>query len=224
MKLRLCLAWPKFHLILPLFFYVLIIKEGKLKKGIKKEGQIELNIYKTKANNGNKWVCEIHEPNKNKSRIWLGTYPTPEMAAIAHDVAVLALHGTSAMFNFTDSVSLLPVSKSTSPEDIREAAKAFTNTTTSSSFVNNLSVVTKPCLVECKSQDIRVLGGDNIEIMKNNDDDESKAMFFDEEVLFKMPGFLNSIAEGLLITPPSMKSALDWDNVDCETDLTLWTE
>jgi len=196
----------------------------KTKTGIKKFKETRHPIYKgvRQRYNGNKWVCEILEPNKKKSRIWFGTYPTPEMAAIAHDVAVLALHGTSAVFNFPDSVSLLPVSKSTSLEDIREAAKAFTNTTISSSFVNNLSVVTKPCLVECKSQEIRVLGGDNIEIMNN--DDESKAMFFDEEVLFNMPGFLNSMAEGLLITPPSMKSALDWDDVDCEIDLTLWTE
>jgi hypothetical protein len=148
----------------------------------------------------------------------------PIITKILHqNVAVLALHGTSAMFNFPDSMSLLPVSKSTSPEDIREAAKEFANTASSSSFVNNLSVVTKPCLVECKSQEIRVLGGDNIENMNNNDD-ESKAMFFDEEVLFNMPVFLDSMAEGLLITPPSMKSALDWDVVDCEMDLTLWTE
>ncbi|XP_039687047.1 dehydration-responsive element-binding protein 1F [Medicago truncatula] len=172
----------------------------KTKRGRKKFKETRHPIYKgvRQRNNGNKWVCEILEPNKKKSRIWLGTYPTPEMAAIAHDVAVLALHGTSAMFNFPDSVSLLPVSKSTSPEDIRETATEFANTASSSSFVNNLSVVTKPCL--------------------------SKAMFFDEEVLFNMPGFLNSMAEGLLITPPSMKSALDWDNVDCEMDLTLWTE
>lgn len=197
----------------------------KTKTGRKKFMETRHPIYKgvRQRNNGNKWVCEILEPNKKKSRIWLGTYPTPEMAAIAHDVAVLALHGTSAMFNFPDSVSLLPDSKSTSPEDIREAAKEFANTASSSSFVNNLSVVTKPCLVECKSQEIRVLGGDNIENMNNNDD-ESKAMFFDEEVLFNIPGFLDSMAEGLLITPPSMKSALDWDVVDCEMDLTLWTE
>ena len=54
-------------------------------------------------------------------------------------------------------------------------------------------------------------------------DDESETMFFDEEAVYNMPGLLDSMAEGLLITPPSMKRAMDWDDIGCVIDLTLWT-
>ncbi|KAJ1257734.1 hypothetical protein BS78_10G019200 [Paspalum vaginatum] len=70
-----------------------------------------------------RWVCEVREPNK-KSRIWLGTFATPEAAARAHDVAALALRGRAACLNFADSARLLRVDPATlaTPEDIRRAA------------------------------------------------------------------------------------------------------
>nr|WAR33942.1 ERF031 [Medicago sativa subsp. falcata] len=86
-------------------------------------------VYRgVRRRNNNKWVCEMRVPpnnnvNKNnKSRIWLGTYPTPEMAARAHDVAALALKGKSACLNFADSAWRLTLPESNDTVEIRRAA------------------------------------------------------------------------------------------------------
>ncbi|OVA16162.1 AP2/ERF domain [Macleaya cordata] len=157
-------------------------------------------IYRgVRQRNNDKWVCEVREPNK-KTRIWLGTFATPEMAARAHDVAAMALRGRSACLNFADSIWRLPVPVSSDANDIRkaaaEAAKAFQQ-----SELDETNSGNSP---------------------GHSNKSPEKVFYMDEEAELGMPGLLADMAEGLLLSPPPSRE-FNWDDVESNADMSLWS-
>ncbi|KAI4300428.1 hypothetical protein L6164_033810 [Bauhinia variegata] len=140
-----------------------------------------------------KWVSEIREPKK-PNRIWLGTFPTPEMAAVAYDVAALALKGKDADLNFPNSASSLPVPASSAARDIQVAA-------TSAAAAAGAA---RDALSGLEGNEARNFVHDSVPQVNTG-----VAEFVDEDLIFDMPNVLMNMAEGMLLSPPHLDIAGD---------------
>ncbi|MFS7958666.1 putative transcription factor AP2-EREBP family [Helianthus anomalus] len=184
----------------------------KKRAGRKKFRETRHPVYRgVRRRDSGKWVCEVREPNK-KTRVWLGSYPTADMAARAHDVAVLAMRGRSACLNFADSVWRLPVPKSSNVKDIQKAAvKAAEGFGVEDGVVERVEKNELPKNEWPKK-----------ELPKN--EVPKKVVYLDEEAVFCLPRFFDIMAEGLMVPPPRI-GGYDTCQDDLEfcSDVSLWS-
>ncbi|KAK7278627.1 hypothetical protein RJT34_23661 [Clitoria ternatea] len=174
----------------------------KRRAGRKKFHETRHPVYKGVRQRNGKWVCELRKPNNKKSRVWLGTFAHPDMAAVAYDVAALAFKGDTATLNFPNAATSLP------------RLNSGTCSIRAIQFAAMEAAERHGSLIERN-------GGDG-KLGLNCGVEDSGRFFWDEEEVFNMPGLMNSLAEALIITPPALQKGFNWLDGETTVDLTLW--
>lgn len=137
------------------------------------------------------------------------------MSARAHDVAALALRGKSACLNFADSAWKLPVPLSTKASDIRNAAHQAAELFRPQEFSGEVTM----------QNSTTNSGEEDADKASSSDQKHEHATYIDEEAVFDMPGLLEDMAKGLLLSPPRYggTDCMSWNDVEpTDIDVSLW--
>ncbi|CAN6167714.1 unnamed protein product [Urochloa humidicola] len=173
-----------------------------------------------------RWVCELRVPGRRGTRLRLGTFATPELAARAHDAAALALSGRAACLNFAESAWLLPplmpaATALAGAREVRdavaEAVEAFRRRSVSA------SAPPSPAAAEMADEDEEDGGSSCVaplpDVLFELDDVSSFGGMVDAR------SYYASLAQGLLVDAPAAAGAgAWWEDVEHGTvDIALWS-
>ena len=169
--------------------------------------------------NAGRWVCEVRVPGRRGCRLWLGTFDTAEAAARAHDAAMLAIAGAGACLNFADSACLLAVPASyASLAEVRhavaEAVEGFQRREALSVSEDDAA----SSLAPSSPASVELDGA-------STDEEESPSPAFELDVFNDMSWdlYYASMAQAMLMEPPSAVQAFGDDGLAGAGDVPLWS-